>query len=392
MTLTVLVNAGPWLPVPPPGYGGIETVIATLVPELRRLGVRVVLATVGTSSLAADGYVRTLPDGQLPRVAAPYNQSSGLPHAHMAAVVRALRADRPADGPVDPPIDIVHDHLEVVGPAVLAAMGTQAPPVLQTLHWDLRKHAEFYGSFDGGGRVFFAGVSQDQVARAPAALRAQVLGAVPLAVPAPVPQPVTLATGQDGGYALVLARITRDKGQDVAARVCRAAGHRLVLAGPVAGIDDPAELAARLADPGDPVQSHPDAAYWREEVAPLVDGALVRWVGGVGGVEKERLLQGARVLLAPNRWAEPGATGVVEALGRGVPVVATPLGVLPSLLTDGVTGLLAADEAGLVAALARVGQLDPDACRASVADWTPAAMARRYVELYREVLARAATG
>jgi len=104
------------------------------------------------------------------------------------------------------------------------------------------------------------------------------------------------------------------------------------------------------------------------------------------------LLQGARVLLAPNRWAEPGATGVVEALGRGVPVVATPLGVLPSLLTDGVTGLLAADEAGLVAALARVGQLDPDACRASVADWTPAAMARRYVELYREVLARAATG
>jgi len=392
MTLTVLVNAGPWLPVPPPGYGGIETVIATLVPELRRLGVRVVLATVGTSSLAADGYVRTLPDGQLPRVAAPYNQSSGLPHAHMAAVVRALRADRPGDGPVDPPIDIVHDHLEVVGPAVLAAMGTQAPPVLQTLHWDLRKHPEFYGSFDGGGRVFFAGVSEDQVARAPAALRAQVLGAVPLAVPAPVPQPVTLATGQDGGYALVLARITRDKGQDVAARVCRAAGHRLVLAGPVAGIDDPAELAARLADPGDPVRAHPDVTYWREEVAPLVDGALVRWVGGVGGVEKERLLQGARVLMAPNRWAEPGATGVVEALGRGVPVVATPLGVLPSLLTDGVTGLLAADEAGLVAALARVGQLDRDACRVSVADWTPAAMARRYVELYREVLARAATG
>ena len=36
--MRVLVNAGPWLPVPPLGYGGIENVVATLVPELRRLG------------------------------------------------------------------------------------------------------------------------------------------------------------------------------------------------------------------------------------------------------------------------------------------------------------------------------------------------------------------
>ena len=37
--MKVLMNAGPWLPVPPHGYGGIENVVATLVPELRRLGV-----------------------------------------------------------------------------------------------------------------------------------------------------------------------------------------------------------------------------------------------------------------------------------------------------------------------------------------------------------------
>lgn len=381
--LTVLVNAGPWLPVPPTGYGGIETVVATLVPELRRLGVRVVLAGVGTSTVPVDGLVSALPDGQFPRIAAPYNQTAGVAHAHMGAVLAALRAD--------PGIDIVHDHLEVVGPSVLGAMGPDGPPVLQTLHWDMRKHAEFYGGFDGGGRVWFAGVSADQVARAPAALRAQTLGVVPLAVP-PAPEfPGSSGGGPPvgRGHALVLARITRDKGQDVAVRVSRAAGHPLVLAGPVAGVDDPAELAARLADPGDPLHFHPDAAYWRDEVAPGVDGALVRWVGGVGGVAKERLLHGARVLLVPNRWAEPGATGVVEALGRGVPVVATPLGVLPSLVVDGVTGFLAEDEAGLVDALRRVDDLDPDACRASVAAWTPAAMAVRYVELYREVIARA---
>jgi glycosyltransferase involved in cell wall biosynthesis len=334
---------------------------------------------VGTSTLEADGYVRTLPDGRLERITAPYNQSSGIAHAHMVRVVQALRAD--------PAIDLVHDHLEVVGPAVLGAMGPAAPPVLQTLHWDLRKHAEFYRSFDGRGRVFFAGVSDSQVERAPEQLRRQVLGAVPLAVP---PPPRLDPPVRPGGYALVLARITRDKGQDVAARVCRRAGQPLVLAGPVAGVDDPAELARRLADPLDPLQVDPDVAFWREEVEPHVDGELVRWVGGVAGPAKERWLQGARTLLTPIRWAEPGATVVVEALTRGIPVVGTPLGVLPSLVRDGVTGFLADDEDALVRALARVPSLDRAACRESVAAWTPEGMARSYLGLYQQVLDRAA--
>ena len=226
MSLTVLMNAGPWLPVPPRGYGGIEAVVATLVPELRRVGVRVVLATVGTSTLPADGYVRTLPEGRLSQVARPYNQVSGIAHAHMQAVVRALREEQR--------IDVVHDHLEVVGPAVLAAMGEQAPPTLQTLHWDLAKHPDFYSSFDGRGRVAFAAVSRAQLDRAPANLRE----------PDPRRRPAGGAGPGDldvdpAPHVLVLARITPDKGQDIALRVCREAGVPLVLAGPVAGIDDP---------------------------------------------------------------------------------------------------------------------------------------------------------
>jgi len=51
MARIVLINAGPWLTVPPQGYGGIESVIATLIPELRRNGVHVVLATVAASTI-----------------------------------------------------------------------------------------------------------------------------------------------------------------------------------------------------------------------------------------------------------------------------------------------------------------------------------------------------
>jgi glycosyltransferase involved in cell wall biosynthesis len=369
VNLTVLMNAGPWLSVPPEGYGGIETVVASLVPELRRAGVRIVLATVGTSTLEADAYIRPIAEPRFRSVAAPYNQVSGIAHAYMCGVVEGLRGD--------PTIDLVHDHLEVVGPAVLMAAGEQSPPVLQTLHWDLRKHADFYSSFDGHGRVAFAAVSHPQLDAAPASLRAQTIGVVPLAVP--VPENVAV---ERGCHAVVLARITRDKGQDIAARVCLRAGVPLVLAGPVAGIDDPVELDRRLAAGDAALEAHPDVRFYLNQVAPLIDGKIVRWIGGVAGLHKERLLRSAVALLTPIRWAEPGGTAVVEALARGIPVVGTPMGVLSSLVDHGVTGYLGRDEDALTHFLRQVGKIDPADCRAAVATWTPKEMARRYLELY----------
>jgi len=81
--LTVLMNAGPWLPVPPPDYGGIENVVATLVPELRARGHRVILATVGRSELAADEVISVFDDPQFGSIAGPYNQMMGIAHAHI---------------------------------------------------------------------------------------------------------------------------------------------------------------------------------------------------------------------------------------------------------------------------------------------------------------------
>jgi glycosyltransferase involved in cell wall biosynthesis len=206
---------------------------------------------------------------------------------------------------------------------------------------------------------------------------------VPLAVPPPPPMSV-----ERGDHVLVLARITRDKGQDIAARVCRSAGVPLVLAGPVAGVGDPGELERRLREGDATLASHPDVQYFVDEVRPLLDGDRVRWVGGVGGLEKERLLRSARALLAPNRWAEPGATGVVEALTRGVPAVATPLGALPSLIEHGVTGFLGDTEDDLADCLRQLHRIDPSACRAAAAAWTPRAMAEKYVALYHRLLER----
>ena len=377
--LTVLVDAGPWLPVPPEDYGGIEAVLATLVPELRRLGVRVVLATVGASRLEVDEQVTTFAEPRFAAIAAPYNRVMGVAAAHVDRVRQELR------GRDD--IDLVHSHLEAWGLVSYADAGV---PVLHTLHWDLAKHPELYGRFDGRGRVFVNGVSAAQLAGAPPALRRHALGHVHLATPlADVPRPEV----DPGDDLVVLARLTPAKGQDVAARLARRTGRRVVLAGPVGPHRSEAALDAALTtDPR--AREHPDVRWFLDEVAPLLDGDRVRWVGALRGAERDRLVAGASAQLCPLQWEEPGGTGIVESLALGTPVVGYARGCLPELLDEGSTGLLVPrDDEDALAGLLAAGadrSLDRGACRAAARRrFTPEAMGHGYLELYREVLARA---
>jgi len=379
MTLRVLMNVGPWLPVPPRGYGGIENMVAALVPELRRRGVHVVLATVGSSTLPADERLSVFDEGQFAALLRPYNQVMGVAHAHLQRVAAVLR-DR-GD------IDLVHDHVEVVGLSVFAAMGRDAPPVLHTLHWDLTKHAELYGGFDGCGRVFVNGVSAAQLARAPAALRRHSLGHVHLATPLAVgadrvPQPAKK------DHVVVLGRVSPGKGQHVAVRLAHRLGIRMVLAGPVGPYHRPEDLHRALdTDPSAVV--NPDVRYWLDEVSPGVDGRLVRWVGTLRGSERDKLVSTARAALFPLQWDEPGGTAVVESLALGTPVVGLRRGCLPELVRHGSTGLLAVDEEELAELLPRADDIEPGRCRQVAAErFTPAVMAEHYLRLYWQVLAR----
>lgn len=75
----------------------------------------------------------------------------------------------------------------------------------------------------------------------------------------------------------------------------------------------------------------------------------------------------AAVAVVPSLWDEPYGMVAVEALTAGVPVVASAVGALPELVTDGVDGLLvpAGDRTSLVAALQSI--VGDDARRAQLA-------------------------
>lgn len=368
------MNAGPWLPVPPNGYGGIENVVATLVPELRRLDVQVVLGTVGDSELVVDERVSVFGSGQFAALQRPYNQVCGIVPAHLHGMRRRLEQGD---------IDLVHDHVEAAGLTALAGLGPDGPPGLHTLHWDLAKHPDLYGTFKSA-RVRVNGVSASQLARAPQALREHSAGHVHLAT--------ELAEGADrrdpvakGGHVVVLGRINPGKGQDLAARLAHEYRFDLILAGPVGPYHRPADLAAAEGDPQ--AAQNPDVRFWREQVAPHVDGDRVRWIGTVTGPDRDDLLATARASLFPLRWEEPGGTAVVESLALGTPVVGIARGCLPELISDGRTGLLTSDEETLGELVHKAATVDEAECRAEAARrFTPAVMAAAYLRLYQQLV------
>jgi glycosyltransferase involved in cell wall biosynthesis len=74
---------------------------------------------------------------------------------------------------------------------------------------------------------------------------------------------------------------------------------------------------------------------------------------------------------------------MAEALACGTPVLGLARGAVPEVVTDGLTGIVATDADGLVAAVLRVSSLSRAACRAAAETrFSPAALVDAYEEVY----------
>lgn len=339
--LRIAVLAPPWLPVPPPAYGGVEQVVADLSGALLARGHDVtLLAAHGSSSPTR--VVEVLP-------ARPDRMGHALPEVDYAAsAIELLEGFRP--------FDVVHDHS---GFAVVALADRLAVPVVHTLHGPFTDDtAAFYARH--GHKVRLVGISHAQCRNRPAGLDVDV-----------VPNPIDVGSWpfqeRKEDYLLWIGRMEHDKGPHRAVAVARATGERLVLAGPV--------------QPG-------QEDFFERCVAPYVDGRQISYIGEVGGPAKKQLFAGARALLMPISWPEPFGLVMVEALACGTPVLAFPCGAAPEIVRDGENGFLVDDEEQLAQALERVPELDPRACRASVESrYHPALVAAGYEQVYQRAIA-----
>jgi glycosyltransferase involved in cell wall biosynthesis len=121
-------------------------------------------------------------------------------------------------------------------------------------------------------------------------------------------------------------------------------------------------------------------------VKPLLSSDI-EYVGELGHDDKIELIGGSFALLNPMQWPEPFGLVMIEAMATGTPVVATPEGSAPEIITEGVTGYLRADEEGLAKALVDAQGLDRARCRAEAEErFDTARMVADHVRLYQRLV------
>jgi glycosyltransferase involved in cell wall biosynthesis len=167
-----------------------------------------------------------------------------------------------------------------------------------------------------------------------------------------------------GDYLLFFGRIHPDKGVHRAIEVAKKSNKRLVIAGIIQ-----------------------DEAYFKEQVEPHIDGAMVQFIGPIEPEKRQEILAGARVLLHLIEFDEPFGLSVVESMACGTPVIAFARGSMPELIRDGKTGFLVDDVEAAVQAVDRVGSLDRQTCRDEVEQrFTCQRMAKDYLDVYQQIL------
>jgi glycosyltransferase involved in cell wall biosynthesis len=135
-------------------------------------------------------------------------------------------------------------------------------------------------------------------------------------------------------------------------------------------------IARRAKIPLRVVGTRPFPRYWRG----------VFREGMLGGERKASLIASASALLFPVLWNEPFGLAIVESLVSGTPVLATPFGSLPELVSADV-GRLCSSELEFVQAASTLGEYKPDRCREwAIANFHYDVMTESYLKLYSEVL------
>jgi glycosyltransferase involved in cell wall biosynthesis len=333
--------APPWVPVPPPAYGGTEVVIDNLARGLQELGHEVRLFTVGESACPVPK------DFLYPKAVAPIG-TTVQEASHTLAAYESL-----AD------MDLIHDHT-IMGPLVAGMKGVRRPPVVLTNH----------GPFTDETRPIFAQMARHASIIAISHSQARTAGDVPVAevihhgIDLDVHSP-----GPGGGdYLMFVGRMCVDKGVHHAVRIAKKAGWRLVLA---TKMREQAELD-----------------YFNEEVRPLMDPDDEMPAEMALG-ERLSLLRGAAAMLNPITWREPFGLVMAEALASATPVLAFPNGAAPEIIDPGRTGFLCRDEEEMISAVDRVAEIDRRQCRrAAEQRFSLQRMARDHERFYRRVLER----
>lgn len=329
--------APPWFPVPPPRYGGTESVVALLTEGLIAAGVDVTLFATGDSSTSA-----TLEYVHLEAPSARIGEMA-LELEHVLACTARHEE-----------FDVVHDHSGLLAVALAASIET---PFVHTCH----------GPLTGHSRVLYTStLAFNPRAWLIALTHAQRRAAPHLPWLATCPNAIDVDRfpfrAEPGDYVAFLGRMSPEKGAREAVQAAQAAGIEL-------------RIGAKCREPA-------ERAYFDEFIRPQL-GRGVEYLGELGHEERVDLLGGGIAVLCPINWEEPFGLVVAEAGACGTPVVATRRGSIPEIVVDGVTGIIVEAPHEMPAAIEQAAALDRRRIRRLAEEsFAPRVMIESYLNAY----------
>jgi glycosyltransferase involved in cell wall biosynthesis len=320
------------------GVGSVEGLVWTLTERLVSQGHKVTVFGAAGSAVAGE-MVATLPG--------PYGTAGGPDDWQLCEWVNLCEAVKQSSR-----FDLLHSHAYLWG---LPLEPLSAAPMVHSLHvWPYADSAALRRAHP---RAWVTALSAAQWGDYPDIPTARVVphgvepGSFPLRASA-------------GDHACYLGRFIPGKGPLEAIEAARAAGLRLMMAGPQ------------------------NEFFW-SRVAPLVDGRNVEYVGMVTAAERAELLGSAGLLLAPFQAPEPFCLVLAEAMMCGTPAVATAVGAATEIIEPGVTGYCSPSVRALPGLMHAALDLDRSAVRKRAEiRFSAARMVNDYLALYRRIIDR----
>jgi glycosyltransferase involved in cell wall biosynthesis len=326
--------------VPPRLYGGTERVVSWLTEELVRQGHDVTLFASGDSLTNAH---------LIPACSRALRLDSRCidPLAHHVNLVERVLREKDE-------FDVIHFHIDYLH---FPTSRRENLPQLTTLHGrlDLPDLVPLYHEFS---EMPVVSISDAQRAPLP---WVNWQGTVHHGMPEHVFSPFA----GNGKYLAFLGRISPEKGLDRAIEIALRA-------------EMPLKIAAKV--------DRADREYYEHQIKPLLASELIEFIGEISDLEKNDFLGNAAALLFPINWSEPFGIVLIESLACGLPVVAYPLGSVPEVIEDGVSGFLVNNVDEAVHAVANISTIDRRQCRRAFDErFSVKRMASDYLNIYQRI-------
>jgi len=328
--------------VPPRLYGGTERIVSYLTEELVQMGHEVTLFASGDSTTAAE---------LVPCCSQALRLDANVKEIVPYYMLMLDRARRQADE-----FDIIHFHIDAYHCPLFYPMASRT---VTTLH-GRQDMPDFKPLYVGFPDMPLVSISDDQ--RKPIA-HANFAATVYHGLPTHL---LKANYNPNGNYLAFLGRMSPEKRPDRAINIARAAGI-------------PLKMAAKV--------DKTDESYFREKIAPMLEGGGVEFIGEINERQKGPFLQNALGLLFPIDWPEPFGLVMIEAMACGTPVLAFRNGSVPEIVEDGVTGKIVDTEEEAVQLLPALLSLDRRGVRRRFEErFSAQRMAKSYLAVYRSLL------